>query len=163
MKPNDLKLAIIGLGYVGLPLAVEFGKTRAVMGFDINQKRIDELKAGKDGTLETTEQELRDAKYLSFTTNPEDLRVANCYIVTVPTPIDEHKRPDLTPLIKSSETIGKVLKPSDIVIYESTVYPGVTEEVCVPVLEKHSGLNLTKISSPAIRPSVLTRETKSIV
>ena len=144
MKPNDLKLAIIGLGYVGLPLAVEFGKTRAVMGFDINQKRIDELKAGKDGTLETTEQELRDAKYLSFTTNPEDLRVANCYIVTVPTPIDEHKRPDLTPLIKSSETIGKVLKPSDIVIYESTVYPGVTEEVCVPVLEKHSGLKFNQ-------------------
>ena len=144
MNTNDLKLAIIGLGYVGLPLAVEFGKTRSVIGFDINQRRIDELKAGKDETLETTEQELCDAKYLSFITNPEDLKTANCYIVTVPTPIDEHKRPYLTPLIKASETIGKALKPGDIVIYESTVYPGATEEDCVPVLEKYSGLKFNQ-------------------
>lgn len=144
MELQDLKLAIIGLGYVGLPLAVEFGKTRSVIGFDINAKRIDELKTGKDGTLETTEQELRDAKYLSFTTNPENLKAANCYIVTVPTPIDEHKRPDLTPLIKASETIGKVLKLGDIVIYESTVYPGATEEDCIPVVEKQSGLKFNQ-------------------
>lgn len=140
MKPHDLKLAIIGLGYVGLPLAVEFGKTRAVMGFDINAKRIDELKAGADSTLETTTDELRDAQHLRFTTNPNDLKEANCFIVTVPTPIDAFKRPDLTPLIKASETISKVLKPGDIVIYESTVYPGATEEDCAPILEKYSGL-----------------------
>ncbi len=139
-----MKLAIIGLGYVGLPLAVEFAKKRPVIGFDINQKRIDELKSGKDGTLETTEQELQEATHLCFTTNPEDLKVANCYIVTVPTPIDEHKRPDLMPLIKASQTIGRVLKPGDIVIYESTVYPGATEEECVPVLEKFSGLKFNQ-------------------
>lgn len=144
MTLQDLRLAIIGLGYVGLPLAVEFGKTRPVIGFDINQKRIEELKAGKDGTLEITEQELRDVNHLRFTTNPEDLKGANCYIITVPTPIDKHKRPDLTPLIKASETIGKELKPGDIVIYESTVYPGATEEDCVPVLEKHSGLKFNR-------------------
>lgn len=144
MELQDLELAIIGLGYVGLPLAVEFGKHYSVIGFDINTKRIDELKAGKDGTLETTEQELHDAKHLHFTTDPDDLKTANCYIVTVPTPIDEHKRPDLTPLIKASEIIGKVLKPKDIVIYESTVYPGATEEDCVPVLEKYSGLKFNQ-------------------
>ena len=144
MELQDLNLAIVGLGYVGLPLAVEFGKNRSVIGFDINIKRIDELKAGKDGTLETTEQELRDAKHLDFTTDPEDLKTANCYIVTVPTPIDEHKSPDLTPLINASETIGKMLKPKDIVIYESTVYPGATEEDCVPVLEKYSGLKFNQ-------------------
>lgn len=144
MNTHDLKLAIIGLGYVGLPLAVEFGKTRSVIGFDINQKRIDELKAGKDGTLETTEQELRDAKHLRLTSSSEDLKAENCYIISVPTPIDEHKHPDLTPLIKASETIGKVLKPGDIVIYESTVYPGATEEDCVPILEKYSGLKFNQ-------------------
>ena len=128
MHLQDLKLAIIGLGYVGLPLAAEFGKKRPVIGFDINQKRIDELKAGKDGTLETTNEELHDAKLLSYTTNPDDLRDANCFIITVPTPIDEHKHPDLTPLIKASETVGKVLKEGGIVIYESTVYPGATED-----------------------------------
>lgn len=144
MKLIDLKIAIIGLGYVGLPLAVEFGKTRSVIGFDINAKRIGELMMGKDVTLETSEQELRDAKHLRFTTNPKNLKVANCYIITVPTPIDEHKRPDLTQLIKASETIGKVLKLGDIVIYESTVYPGATEEDCVPVLEKHSGLSFNQ-------------------
>ena len=144
LSTKDLKLAIIGLGYVGLPLAVEFGKKRSVIGFDINQKRIDELKAGTDSTLETTEEELRDAKLLTYTTNPDDLKSANCLIVTVPTPIDSFKRPDLTPLIKASETVGAVLKKGDIVIYESTVYPGATEEDCVPVLEKKSGLKFNQ-------------------
>jgi UDP-N-acetyl-D-galactosamine dehydrogenase len=140
MDLQDIKLAIIGLGYVGLPLAVEFGRKRPVVGFDINQRRIDELKAGNDFTLETTAEELAAAKHLTYTTNFDDLRACNCYIVTVPTPIDEYKRPDLTPLIKASETVGKALKKGDIVIYESTVYPGCTEEDCVPVLEMHSGL-----------------------
>jgi UDP-N-acetyl-D-galactosamine dehydrogenase len=144
VKLEDIKLSIVGLGYVGLPLAVEFGRKRTVVGFDINQRRIDELKAGNDFTLETTQEELAAAKYLSYTTNLDDLRSCNCYIVTVPTPIDEHKRPDLTPLIKASETVGKVLKQGDIVIYESTVYPGCTEEDCVPVLEKHSGLKFNQ-------------------
>ena len=141
---SPLNLAIIGLGYVGLPLAVEFGRIRPVVGFDINQKRIDELKAGDDFTRDTTQDELAAAKHLSYTTNLDDLRSCNCYIVTVPTPIDEHKRPDLTPLIKASETAGKVLKQGDIVVYESTVYPGCTEEDCVPVLEKHSGLKFNQ-------------------
>ena len=135
-----LSVAVIGLGYVGLPLAVEFGKKRSVVGFDINAKRIAELQAGHDHTLETEPEELQAASHLRFSTQLEDLRACNCFIVTVPTPIDEHKRPDLTPLIKASETVGKVLKPGDIVIYESTVYPGATEEDCVPVLEKFSGL-----------------------
>lgn len=140
MQQKDLKLAIIGLGYVGLPLAVEFGRKRPVIGFDINHRRINELKAGKDSTLETTKEELAVAKQLSYTTNLDDLLTCNCFIVTVPTPIDEYKRPDLSPLIKASETVGKVLKRGDIVIYESTVYPGCTEEDCVPVLERESGL-----------------------
>ena len=140
MNLADIKLAIIGLGYVGLPLAVEFGKQRSVVGFDINPQRIAQLRSGHDQTLETEPEELRAASHLSFSTELEDLRSCNCFIVTVPTPIDEHKRPDLTPLIKASETVGKVLKPGDIVIYESTVYPGCTEEDCVPVLEKFSGL-----------------------
>ena len=144
MQIKDLKLSIIGLGYVGLPLAVEFSKNRPILGFDINQRRIDELKSGNDSTLETTQEELTAAKDLSYSTNPDDLRNCNCYIVTVPTPIDEYKRPDLTPLIKASETVGKVLKKGDIVIYESTVYPGCTEEDCVPVLEKHSGLKFNQ-------------------
>jgi len=144
MNSKDLKLAIIGLGYVGLPLGVEFGKIRSVIGFDINQKRIDELSDGNDRTLEITHQELSEAKFLQLTTNPEYLKEASCYIVTVPTPIDEYKRPVITPLIKASETIGKALNPGDIVIYESTVYPGATEEDCVPVLEKYSGLKFNK-------------------
>tara|TARA_R100000789_G_scaffold42239_1_gene43886 strand:+ start:6498 stop:7778 length:1281 start_codon:yes stop_codon:yes gene_type:complete len=138
------KLAVIGLGYVGLPLAIEFGKIRPVIGFDINQSRIDALREGRDDTLEASREELREASQLSFTTNPEDLADAQIYIVTVPTPIDAHKRPDLTPLIKASETLGKVLKRGDIVIYESTVYPGATEEDCVPVLERVSGLTFNK-------------------
>ncbi len=140
----SLKLAIIGLGYVGLPLALEFGKRRSVVGFDSNQLRIDELKSGQDCTLEASFEELMAAKHLTYTTAQKDLLFCNCFIVTVPTPIDKHKQPDLTPLIKASETIGNVLKVSDIVIYESTVYPGATEEVCVPVLEKFSGLSFNK-------------------
>ena len=144
MTLNDIRLAIIGIGYVGLPLAVEFGRKRSVVGFDISQRRVDELKSGNDLTLETTSEELKAATHLSYTTNIDDLCACNCYIVTVPTPIDEHKRPDLTPLMKASETIGKVLKKGDIVIYESTVYPGATEEDCVPVLEKFSGLKFNQ-------------------
>ena len=134
------KLAIIGLGYVGLPLAVEFGKKRAVVGFDINKPRIAALQAGHDSTLEVSDAEMAEAAQLSYTSNIDDLKNCNVFIVTVPTPIDDFKRPDLTPLIKASETIGKVLKKGDIVIYESTVYPGATEEDCVPVLERVSGL-----------------------
>lgn len=140
MNMDDIKLAVIGLGYVGLPLAAEFGKHRPVVGFDINQKRIDQLKSGNDQTLEVSAEELAESTQLTFSTNIEDLSACNVFIVTVPTPIDEHKRPDLTPLIKASQAIGKVLKKGDIVIYESTVYPGATEEDCVPVLEKVSGL-----------------------
>jgi len=137
---ENLKIAVIGLGYVGLPLAVEFGKIRTVIGFDINQKRISELKFGKDRTLETSEKELGDAKFLTFTTNINDLSAVNCFIVTVPTPIDAQKRPNLSPLLNASKTVGRMLKKGDIVIYESTVYPGATEEDCVPVLEEFSGL-----------------------
>lgn len=134
------KLAVIGLGYVGLPLAVEFGKHRPVVGLDINIKRIEALQAGHDSTLEVSDDELAEAGQLRFSSSLSDLEDCNTYIVTVPTPIDDHKRPDLTPLIKASETIGKVLKRGDVVIYESTVYPGATEEDCVPVLERISGL-----------------------
>ena len=141
---KDIKLAIIGLGYVGLPLAVEFGKQRPVIGFDINAERIAALQQGQDTTLETTDKELREAKHLRYTTDSEALRAANFFIVTVPTPIDAHKRPDLTPLIKASETVGRVLKAGDIVVYESTVYPGCTEEDCVPVLERYSVLKFNQ-------------------
>lgn len=135
-----INLAVIGLGYVGLPLAVEFGKKRSVVGFDINQPRIAALQAGHDSTLEVSNEELVQAAQLSYTSKMDDLKNCNVFIVTVPTPIDDFKRPDLTPLIKASETIGQVLKKGDIVIYESTVYPGATEEDCVPVLERVSGL-----------------------
>jgi UDP-N-acetyl-D-galactosamine dehydrogenase len=134
------KIGVIGLGYVGLPLAVEFGKVVDVVGFDINPVRIEELKNGVDRTLETDREELVAAAKLSFSSNPEDLKKVNYFIVTVPTPVDEYKTPDLNPLRKASETVGKVLKQGDIVIYESTVFPGCTEEDCVPVLEKFSGL-----------------------
>jgi len=133
-------IAVIGLGYVGLPLAAEFGKKYKTVGFDINAKRIDELRQGRDLTREMSPAELAEAKLLQYTSDPVEIADCNIYIVTVPTPIDAHKRPDLTPLFKASETIGKVLKPGNIVIYESTVYPGATEEDCVPVLEKVSGL-----------------------
>lgn len=138
MNSNNSKIAVIGLGYVGLPLAVEFGKKRDVVGFDINPKRIAELRVGRDHTLETTPEELKAASRLAFTSDIADLRDCGIFIVTVPTPIDNANRPDLTPLIKASETVGKVMPAGAIVIYESTVYPGATEEVCVPVLEKLS-------------------------
>jgi len=136
------KIAIIGLGYVGLPLATEFTKKYDVVGLDICQKRINELNLAKDRTLELTSKQLQEAleNQIKFTTNPKDIKECNIYIVTVPTPIDKHKKPNLTPLIKASETIGKVLKKDDIVIYESTVYPGATQERCVPVLEEFSGM-----------------------
>jgi len=137
---SQTKIGMIGLGYVGLPLAVEFGKHFDTMGLDINVQRIEELKTGVDRSLECSAEELQSAPRLSYTANAEDLRGCNVYIVTVPTPIDEHKRPDLTPLVKASETVGRLLAQGDVVIYESTVYPGATEEVCVPILEAQSGL-----------------------
>lgn len=137
---ENTKLAIVGLGYVGLPLAVEFGKRYDTVGFDVNRDRIDELIAGRDSTLEVDAAELARATRLRFSAELGELRGCNVYIVTVPTPIDIAKRPDLTPLVKASETLAKVLKPGDIVVYESTVYPGCTEEVCIPILEKGSGL-----------------------
>ncbi len=140
LQRDQLKIAIVGLGYVGLPLAVEFGKTVATVGFDIQQKRIDELRNGQDHTLETSPEELQQASHLSYTTQIDDLQTCNFFIVTVPTPIDQYKQPDLTPLVKASESIGRVLKKGDVVVYESTVYPGASEEVCIPVLEKVSGL-----------------------
>ena len=143
-KETTKTIAIIGLGYVGLPLAVEFGKLRHVIGFDINTKRIAELQAGRDNTFETEHEELQAAKHLSFSAQIEDIRAASIYIVTVPTPIDKHKRPDLSHLLNASERVGQVLKAGDIVRYESTVYPGCTEEECVPVLEKFSGLKFNK-------------------
>lgn len=144
MQLADLRIAIIGLGYVGLPLAVEFGKKGPVIGFDINQNRINELKSGQDHTLEVTPEELQKAEQLSFSANLADLEESNFFIVTVPTPVDQVNRPDLTPLKKASETVGQVLKKGDIVVYESTVYPGATEEVCIPILEKISGLKFNQ-------------------
>lgn len=138
------KIAIIGLGYVGLPLAVEFGKCRSVLGFDINQQRIAELQSGEDHTLECSPAQLQEATHLAYSNQLDDLRACQIYIVTVPTPVDQANRPDMTPLVKASETVGKVLKAGDIVIYESTVYPGATEEVCVPMLEKLSGLKFNQ-------------------
>ena len=137
---ENAKIAIIGLGYVGLPLAVEFGKAAPTVGFDIDAGRIGQLRSGHDRTLETTPEDLADAKYLSFTDDLETLKGCNVYIVTVPTPIDAHKQPDLTPLRRASETVGKVISEGDVVIYESTVYPGATEEDCVPIVEAVSGL-----------------------
>jgi UDP-N-acetyl-D-galactosamine dehydrogenase len=138
------KIAVIGLGYVGLPLALEFGKKYPTVGFDINAARIKDLKGGRDVTLETTRAELKATRKLRFSAQTKDLKSCNVFIVTVPTPIDQYKRPDLTPLLKASETVGRVLKKGDIVIYESTVYPGCTEEVCVPVLERFSSLRFNK-------------------
>ncbi len=137
-------ICLIGLGYVGLPLAVEFGKKRQVVGFDINNDRVNALQSGFDSTLETTSEELAEAIYLSYTNQVKDIQDCEIYIVTVPTPIDELKKPDLTYLEKSSEMIGTILKKGDIIIYESTVYPGATEEICVPILEKKSGLRFNK-------------------
>jgi UDP-N-acetyl-D-glucosamine/UDP-N-acetyl-D-galactosamine dehydrogenase len=141
---KDIKLSVVGLGYVGLPLAVEFGKKRPVLGFDINLKRIKELNEGQDSTQETTFEELKESVHLQLTSDIKKIANCNCFIVTVPTPIDEQNQPDLMPLIKASEAIGKILKKGDIVIYESTVYPGATEEDCVPVLENFSNLKFNK-------------------
>lgn len=141
---NNIKIGMIGLGYVGLPLAVEFGRIYPSVGFDINPNRIQELQIGKDHTLEVSEEELAQATHLTYSCNLQDIADCTIYIVTVPTPINEHKQPDLTPLEKASQTLGKVLKTGDIVVYESTVYPGATEEVCVPILEKVSGLTFNK-------------------
>ena len=141
---SNTRIGVIGLGYVGLPLAVEFGKKRDVIGFDVDAGRIEALKAGQDSTLEVSDEEIRAAKRLRFTRELADLADCNVYIVTVPTPIDAHKRPDLTHLVKASYSVGKVLKVGDIVIYESTVYPGSTEEDCVPILEQVSGLTFNK-------------------
>jgi len=138
------KIAVIGLGYVGLPLAVEFGKKIEVVGFDISESRIAELQSGNDITLEVSESELKKAVNLSYTADPDGICGCNIYIVTVPTPIDEHKRPNLSPLQRSSKTVGKFLKKGDVVIYESTVYPGVTEEICVPILEQTSSLTFNQ-------------------
>jgi len=144
MQYSETPIAIVGLGYVGLPLAVEFGVKRKVIGFDTNEARITDLKKGLDNTLETTNQELKDAIYLNYTNNLEDIKDCKIFIVTVPTPIDKNKKPDLSPLKDASAAIGSILKNGDLVIYESTVYPGATEEVCVPILEKVSGLSFNK-------------------
>lgn len=144
IEKREVVISIIGLGYVGLPLAVEFGKQFKVIGFDINKERINELQKGNDRTLEVSSDELKEATKLTFTDNIEAIREAQIYIVTVPTPVDEYKIPDLTPLIKSSETVGKVIKKGDIVIYESTVYPGCTEDDCIPIIEQKSGLTFNK-------------------
>lgn len=144
IETREARLAIIGLGYVGLPLAVEFGRHFPVVGFDISTRRLEELRAGHDRTLETTADELRRAVRLTYSNRIEDLREVEVFIVTVPTPIDCHKRPDLTPLVKASETVGRALKPGAVVVYESTVYPGCTEEDCVPILEKFSGLKFNR-------------------
>ncbi|MFZ5608260.1 MAG: Vi polysaccharide biosynthesis UDP-N-acetylglucosamine C-6 dehydrogenase TviB [Pseudomonadota bacterium] len=144
INPDNVNIAIIGLGYVGLPLAVEFGKRLPVVGFDINAARLADLRAGRDATLEVTSEELAAARQLVFSADPQDLGACTVFIVTVPTPIDRYKRPDLTPLQKASATVGQALKKGDVVIYESTVFPGCTEEVCVPILEKTSGLAFNK-------------------
>lgn len=140
MNLNNKTIAVIGLGYVGLPLAVEFGKRRTTLGFDINPSRVAELKSGQDHTLECSTKELKAAAHLRYSCEASDLKQAQVFIVTVPTPVDQANRPDMTPLVRASETVGKSLKRGDVVIYESTVYPGATEEVCVPELEKHSGM-----------------------
>ncbi|MDC3356067.1 Vi polysaccharide biosynthesis UDP-N-acetylglucosamine C-6 dehydrogenase TviB [Candidatus Pelagibacter ubique] len=141
---KDIKVGIIGLGYVGLPLALEFAKNRKVIGFDIKKKRIKELNSGIDKNLESSKEELENSKNLNFTNSEDDLKYANCFIITVPTPIDELKKPDLQSLLQASEMIGKIIKKGDLIIYESTVYPGCTEEVCVPILEKFSNLKFNQ-------------------
>jgi UDP-N-acetyl-D-galactosamine dehydrogenase len=141
---RKLQVGVVGLGYVGLPLAAEFGKRYGTIGFDINPARVAELRRGKDSTLEVSPAELAEAKRLTFTTRIEDLKPCRVFIITVPTPIDDYKRPDLTPLERASETVGRVLKKGDVVVYESTVYPGCTEEVCIPILERVSGLRFNR-------------------
>ena len=141
---RNCRIAVVGLGYVGLPLAVEFGKRFDTLGFDVKPERVAQLRAGRDTTLEVTREELRGAQRLSFTTDLADLKRCRVFVVTVPTPIDGYKRPDLTPLVRASETVGKTMRAGAVVIYESTVYPGCTEEVCVPILERESGLKFNK-------------------
>jgi len=165
---DDSRICVIGLGYVGLPLAVEFGKKFTTTGFDLNQKRIDELKCGKDSTLEVESDELQEASLVSFTSSQDEIKDSNIYIVAVPTPINASKRPDLRPLEGASTTVGSVLKKGDIVIYESTVYPGATEEVCVPILENISGLTFNQdffcgYSPERINPGDKTHRLPSIV
>lgn len=167
MLDREVKIAVIGLGYVGLPLAVEFGKKYKVVGFDIKKERIKELLDGSDSTLEVSASELKSSTYLTFSSSEEDIGSANVYIVTVPTPIDEHRQPDLNPLIKASELIGRSIKKNDIVIYESTVYPGATEEDCVPVIERVSGMVFNKdffvgYSPERINPGDKTRPVTKI-
>ena len=159
---DNIHIGVIGLGYVGLPLAVEFGIKTKTLGFDINQQRIEELINGKDRTLEVDSEELVATSHLSFSSNMDDLRDCNFFIVTVPTPIDEHKQPDLTPLIKASTTLGKVISKEPIIVFESTVYPGATEEVCVPILEKESGLTFNKDFYVGYSPERITLVTKNI-
>ncbi|MFC3150315.1 Vi polysaccharide biosynthesis UDP-N-acetylglucosamine C-6 dehydrogenase TviB [Litoribrevibacter euphylliae] len=144
MNVRDARIAIVGLGYVGLPLAVEFGKKYQTIGFDINEQRVAELVAGVDSTLECSIEELNQSSNLSYSSKIEDLANYNVFIVTVPTPIDKHNQPDLTPLIKASEMLGRVIKRGDVIVYESTVYPGATEEICLPIIEKFSELFLNK-------------------
>lgn len=144
MALSDVKIGVIGLGYVGLPLAVEFGKKIKTVGFDINQQRVDELKAGNDFTLEVSQEELASSPLIEYSCDVEDLKSCNFYIVTVPTPIDEYKQPDLTPLVKASQMLGKVVSNGDIIVYESTVYPGATEEACLPEVERVSGLTFNQ-------------------
>ena len=144
IKSGEIKIALIGLGYVGLPLAVEFGKKFDTVGFDIKPDRLQALRNGTDETLETSSEDLKSATHLNYSCNPEDLKDRDVFIVTVPTPVDKYNRPDLTPLYKASETVGKVIKKGAVIIYESTVFPGCTEEECVPVLEKFSGLKFNQ-------------------
>jgi UDP-N-acetyl-D-galactosamine dehydrogenase len=144
LKLRNCRIAVVGLGYVGLPLAVEFGKRFDTVGFDVKPERVTQLRAGRDTTLEVTSEELKSAQRLSFTTELADLKRCRVFVVTVPTPIDGYKRPDLTPLVRASETVGKVMRTGAVVIYESTVYPGCTEEVCVPILERESGLKFNQ-------------------
>lgn len=144
MDTNDTRIAVVGLGYVGLPLAVEFGKSMPVVGYDINVRRIGELRSGLDRTLEVSGAELAEATHLTFSGDPQDMAEVNVYIVTTPTPVNEYKQPDLSPVLSATKAIAEVLKPGDVVIYESTVYPGATEEECVPVLERISGLRFNE-------------------
>ena len=151
-KKKKIKLDVIGLGYVGLPLALEFSKKRSVIGFDINQNRIKDLKLGIDKNLDFQKKDIKISKKLNFTNNFEDLKLANCFIITVPTPIDKFKKPDLNPLFNASKMIGKVIKKGDLIVYESTVYPGCIEEQCVPLLEQYSNLKLNKDKYCGYRP-----------
>lgn len=141
---EKVKIGVLGLGYVGLPLAVEFGKKIPTIGLDINQARVDELKSGRDSSLEVDPEELTTANLLEFTSDANELSECNFYIVTVPTPIDQHKQPDLSPLVGASKMLGKLLSKGDIAVFESTVYPGATEEVCVPLMEQGSGLRFNQ-------------------